>query len=134
MSTATVPNIYSGSSAINPNLSITAPANHAGGFVTFPSNITASSIAADTNGSLIVKGNATIGGNLAVDGDLTVGGKNSLDERLLKIEERLCILSFNEQLEQRWDALRELRAKYLELEQDCLEKELIVRLLKGEKA
>jgi hypothetical protein len=83
---------------------------------------------------LTVKGNATIGGNLAVDGDLTVGGKNSLDERLLKIEERLCILNFNEQLEQRWAALRELRIKYMELERDCLEKELIIRLLKGEKA
>jgi hypothetical protein len=133
MSTATVPNIYSGSSAINPNLSITAPSNHAGGFVTFPSN--SNSIYNNTiNNSLTVSGNATVSGNLAVDGDLTVRGKNSLDERLLKIEERLCILSFNEQLEQRWAALRELRAKYMELEQDCLEKELIIRLLKGEKA
>jgi hypothetical protein len=133
MSTTIVPNIYSGSS-VNPNLSITAPANHSGGYVTFPSNITAPSITADTNNSLTVKGNATIGGNLSVDGDLTVGGKNSLDERLLKIEERLCILNFNEKLEQRWAALREIRAKYMELEQDCLEKELIIRLLKGEKA
>jgi hypothetical protein len=131
---STTAHIYSGSSAINPNLSVTVPSNSLGGYVTFPSNITASSNAADTNSSLTVKGNATIGGNLAVDGDLTVGGKNSLDERLVKIEERLCILSFNEQLEQRWAALRELRAKYMELEQDCLEKELIVRLLKGEKA
>lgn len=131
---STTAHIYSGSSAINPNLSVTVPSNHAGGYVTFPSNITSSNITADTNHSLTVKGNATIGGNLAVDGDLTVGGKNSLDERLLKIEERLCILSFNEQLEQRWAALRELRIKYMELERDCLEKELIIRLLKGEKS
>jgi hypothetical protein len=131
---STTAHIYSGSSAINPNLSVTVPSNHAGGYVTFPSNITSSNITADTNSSLTVKGNATIGGNLAIDGDLTVGGKNSLDERLLKIEERLCILNFNEQLEQRWAALRELRIKYMELERACLEKELIIRLLKGEKS
>jgi len=131
---STTAHIYSGSSAINPNLSITAPLTHAGGYVPFPGNIAATNITADTNNSLTVRGNATIGGNLEVDGDLTVGGKSSLDERLLKIEERLCILRFNEELEQRWAALRELRAKYMELEQDCLEKEQIIRLLKGEKA
>ena len=116
------------SSPMNHNLTVTTSSNTIGGFTPFPGTIT-SITGADA--SLHVKGNATIEGNLTVGGEVFT---ESLDKRLVKIEERLCILNFNEQLETRWAALRELRIKYMELEQDCLEKEQIIRMLKGEKA
>lgn len=84
-----------------------------------------------TNHSLTVSGDAVISGSL------TVGGVNlveTFDERLSAIEERLCILRVDEKLAERWEKLGELRRQYLELEQECLEKDKILRLLKGEKA
>lgn len=79
----------------------------------------------------------TVGGNAVISGSLTVGGVNiveTFDERLTAIEERLCILRVDEKLAERWEKLGELRKQYMELEQECLEKDKILRLLKGEKA
>lgn len=83
------------------------------------------------NSSLTVSGDATISGSLTVGG---VDIVETFDERLTVIEERLCILRVDEKLAERWEKLGELRKQYLELEQECLEKDKILRLLKGEKA
>lgn len=77
---------------------------------------------------LFVKGDAEIGGTLTVGGqDIT----KNLDERLSAIEERLGILRVDEKLADRWAELGELRKRYRELEQECWEKDEIIRLLKG---
>ena len=78
----------------------------------------------------------TVSGDAVISGSLTVGGVNlveTFDERLTAIEERLCILRVDEKLAERWEKLGELRRQYMELEQECLEKDKIIRLLKGEK-
>jgi hypothetical protein len=61
--------------------------------------------------------------------DIIVGGK-SLTQAIEKIEERLAILNPNPALEDRWEQLKELRVKYIELEKDLLEKEKIMKILK----
>lgn len=61
--------------------------------------------------------------------DIKIGGK-SLTESIEKIEERLGILRPNPELEERWDKLKELRRQYIEMEQDLLEKEKIMKILK----
>jgi hypothetical protein len=68
-------------------------------------------------------------GNAEFDGDVTIQGKN-LKESLEKIEERLAILHPNEELEERWEQLRELRKLYMEMEQDLIEKEKMWAILK----
>lgn len=77
---------------------------------------------------LFVKGNAEI------KGTLTVGGQEitkTIDERLSAIEERLSIFRVDEELANRWAKLSVLRKQYRELEQECWEKEEIVRILKN---
>ena len=89
------------------------------------SNISSSTMPEPT---LVVAGNAEIGGTL------TIGGQNitkSIDERLSAIEERLGILRVDEKLADRWAELGEMRKRYRELEQECWEKDEIIRLLKG---
>jgi len=61
--------------------------------------------------------------------DITVGGK-SLTKAIEQIEERLGILNPNPELEGRWDALKDLRRQYIEMEKDLLEKEKIMKILK----
>jgi hypothetical protein len=61
--------------------------------------------------------------------DIKIGGK-SLTEAIEKIEERLGILKPNPELEERWEQLKALRQQYVELEQDLLEKEKIMKILK----
>jgi len=68
--------------------------------------------------TLDVKGDANF------EGDITIKGKSILDS-LEKIEEKLAILRPNEQLEEKWERLRELRKEYIDLERDILEKEKI---------
>ena len=75
------------------------------------------------NNSLNVKGDANF------EGDVKIKGK-SLVESLEKIEEKLAILRPNEKLEKKWDELRELRRKYMELEKEIIEKEKIWDILK----
>jgi hypothetical protein len=82
----------------------------------------------DSYPGLFVKGDAEI------KGKLTVGGQEitkTIDERLSAIEERLGILRVDEKLADRWAELGELRKRYRELEQECWEKDEIIRLLKG---
>ena len=62
--------------------------------------------------------------------DITVGGK-SLTKAIEQIEERLGILHPNPALEERWDKLKDLRRQYMEMEKDILEKEKIMKILKG---
>lgn len=73
--------------------------------------------------TLDVKGDANF------EGDITIKGKSILDS-LEKIEEKLAILRPNEQLEEKWERLRELRREYIDLERDILEKEKIWETLK----
>jgi hypothetical protein len=71
----------------------------------------------------------TIKGNAEFDGDIKLKGK-SLDETLIRIEQRLAILHVNTRLEKKWKKLKELGDQYRELEADILEKEKIVEILK----
>jgi hypothetical protein len=68
-------------------------------------------------------------GNAEFEGDITIKGKN-LIEHLEKIDERLCILHPNTQLEEKWIELKKLRNQYMELEKEILEKERLWALLK----
>jgi len=62
-------------------------------------------------------------------GDIKIGGK-SLSEAIAKIEDRLAILHPNQELENKWESLKELRRQYEALEKDILEKEKIMKILK----
>ena len=75
-------------------------------------------VSIDTNGLTMASGT-----------DITVGGK-SLTKAIEQIEERLCILRPNQELEERWEQLKELRKQYIEMEKDLLEKEKIMKILK----
>ena len=91
-----------------------------------PSYITTSNIAAHTfsgaeystaaRTSLEVSGDATFHGDIIIDGQ-------KLSDTLGNIESRLAILRPNEQLEEKWDKLHELRMAYVELEREIIEKE-----------
>lgn len=72
--------------------------------------------------SLNVKGDAEF------EGDIKIKGK-SLVKTLEQIEDRLAIVHRNEELEEKWEELRELARKYKALEQEILEKEKIWKLL-----
>lgn len=68
-------------------------------------------------------------GDAEFEGDLKIKGK-SINESLERIEERLAILRPNEELEKKWDKLRDLRKQYMELEKEIKEKEQIWDILK----
>lgn len=70
-----------------------------------------------------------VNGDAEFDGDVKIKGK-SLVDMLEKIEEKLAILRPNEQLESKWDELRELRNRYKELEKEIIEKEKMWDILK----
>lgn len=76
-----------------------------------------------TNNGLHVFGDADF------QGDIKIKGKSLIDS-LEKIEERLAIFKPNEELESKWEKLRELRNQYIELEKDIKEKEQIWETLK----
>ena len=71
------------------------------------------------------------GMSLPNDADIKIGDK-SLKTFMEKVEEKLAILRPNEELEKKWEQLRDLRRQYQELEKDILEKEKIMRILKEE--
>ena len=76
-----------------------------------------------------LKGNSlSVKGNADFEGEVTIKGK-SLTATLDKIEERLAILHPNEELEDKWDELKELGKRYRELEQEIIEKERIWAIL-----
>jgi hypothetical protein len=61
--------------------------------------------------------------------DISIGGRK-LGEVITKIEERLAILHPNQELESKWESLKELGRQYRELEKDILEKEKLMKILK----
>ena len=68
-------------------------------------------------------------GDAEFEGDVKIGGKSIVDS-LEKIEEKLAILRPNEELESKWEELRELRNKYVQLEKEIIEKEKMWDILK----
>jgi len=74
-------------------------------------------------GVLAVKGDAEF------DGDISIKGKK-LSERLDKIEDKLAIYYPNEELEAKWEELRDLSRKYKELEKEIMDKEKMWNILK----
>ena len=77
----------------------------------------------------ISPGELHVQGDAKFDGDIKIKGKSIL-ESLEKIEEKLAIFRPNEELEKKWDKLRELRNQYVEMEKDIIEKEKIWETLK----
>lgn len=75
------------------------------------------------NPGLHVKGDAEF------EGDVKIKGK-SITDMFEKIEEKLAILHPNEELEAKWEKLRELRQQYIELEKEIIEKEKMWEILK----
>jgi|LauGreDrversion4_2_1035121.scaffolds.fasta_scaffold234574_3 hypothetical protein len=57
-------------------------------------------------------------------------GDHSLSEVLSRLEERLNILHHNQELEDKWESLRELGNQYRELEKELIEKEKMWKILK----
>lgn len=76
-----------------------------------------------SNVPLDVRGDAHFHGDLKIQGQ-------SLLNKLEKIEEKLAILHPNEELESRWEELRNLRKQYMELEKEIIEKEKVWEILK----
>jgi hypothetical protein len=70
-----------------------------------------------------------VNGDANFEGDIKIKGKSLVDS-LEKIEEKLAILRPNEQLEEKWEELRNLRKQYMELEKEIIEKEKIWDILK----
>jgi hypothetical protein len=83
----------------------------------------ANTITTSTTATLQVNGDANF------DGDVKIQGK-SIAKTLDKIEEKLAILHPNEELEKKWEDLRELRNQYIKLEEEIKEKEKIWGILK----
>ena len=71
----------------------------------------------------------SVKGNAEFEGEVKIGGKN-IAEMFEKIEDRLAILHPNEQLEEKWEELRNLRKAYKELEAEIIEKEKVWGILK----
>lgn len=67
-------------------------------------------------------------GDAEFTGDIKIKGK-SLNKSLEMIEEKLAILHPNKELEDKWNELRELRNKYIQLEQEIIEKEKVWDIL-----
>jgi len=89
-------------------------------------------IATDPNlkgSSLHVKGDAQFEGDVAFQGDISIKGK-AIKEALYVVEKRLATSPPREELEKKWDNLRELRKQYMELEAEIIEKEAMWAILK----
>jgi hypothetical protein len=71
----------------------------------------------------------TIKGEAEFESDITIKGVKLMDT-LQKIEQRLNILRVDPQLESRWAELQELGERYRALEAECIDKELIIDILK----
>ena len=79
--------------------------------------------------SNVSQGSLQVRGDAEFDGDVKIKGK-SITEMFEKIEGRLAILHPNEKLEEKWEELRELRNRYIELEKEIIEKEKMWDILK----
>jgi hypothetical protein len=71
----------------------------------------------------------TIKGEAEFENDITIKGVKLMDT-LQKIEGRLNILRVDPELESRWAELQELGERYRALEAECIDKELIIDILK----
>ena len=76
------------------------------------------------NGQLQVKGDAVF------DGKITWQGRD-MREWYNVVESRLNILQPNLELEAKWEELAQLRQQYIALEQELLEKQRVVDILKN---
>jgi hypothetical protein len=63
------------------------------------------------------------------EGDLTIEGR-SMKEFMDNVEKRLAILNVNQELEEQWEELKKLGDKYRELEEQLLERNKIMEILK----
>ena len=121
-------------------------------FSNMSSSITLSDTMWGTNGSVITTGTSglswndfgnsntisigahskalTVKGDAEFENDISIKGIK-LMETLEKIERRLNILRVDPELESRWDKLQELGEQYRALEAECLDKELIINILKS---
>ena len=70
-----------------------------------------------------------VSGDAEFDGDIKIKGVN-LTDRLDAIEERLGILRPNNDLEGRWEKLKQLGEEYRKMEKEILEQEQMWELLK----
>lgn len=73
--------------------------------------------------SLVVKGDAEF------EGDVKINGKSFI-ETLDRIEKQLAIFRPNDELESRWEELRDLATRYRELEAELKDKEKMWEILK----
>ena len=80
-------------------------------------------------GTTMIQSSLRVNGNAEFDGDIRIKGR-SIVESIDKINERLAILVPNEQLEQEWSELAELRMRYVEMERQLLEKQRVFDILK----
>lgn len=74
-----------------------------------------------------------VAGDAEIKGTLTVGGQEitkTIDQRLIAIEERLAILRPDSDLESRWEELRLVRERYMELETEIRSYERVLQVLK----
>ena len=139
--TYTYPNTASGSSVINggygystngmPLITGAVGASGPNYNITFNPNIdsqTGSPIG--STGELFkVSGDSEFTGDIKIEGDIKIKGKSVLD-LFERIEERLAILHYNEELESRWGELRDLAKRYKELEVEIKEKEKMWEILR----
>jgi len=70
-----------------------------------------------------------VSGDAEFDGDVKIKGK-SLSELIERIEARLGVIHPNNELEERWEELRQLSVRYKELEAEIKEKEQMWAILK----
>jgi hypothetical protein len=93
--------------------------------------LTTSTITASSTPVICANGNVSIEGNLVVKGVNLSSQVELIANKLDSIDERLAILRPNEELEQRWEKLRELRQQYIEMEKELTELDLVFDILSG---
>lgn len=91
---------------------------YSGSTYSISSNITTPVVNIDSNGISLDKGT-----------DIKIGDLK-LSEVLTRLEERMNILHYNQELEGKWEELRTLGTQYRELEKELLEKEKMWKILK----
>ena len=111
--------LWSGGSITSPYIYTTNVTSGAGTYNWNNTTLSSTTVHIDADGLTMKEG-----------ADIKIGGK-SLTKAIEQIEERLGILHPNPALEDRWDKLKELRQQYVEMEKDLLEKEKIMKILKG---
>lgn len=110
------------------NWATAAPTITSGGYqIGSQSNYTYDTIT--LNGSNVKDSALTVKGDALFEGNIKLKGVD-LNDRFDEIEKRLAILRPNNDLEGRWEELKELGERYRQLEQEILEKEQVWDILK----